>query len=311
VVLASYSSPLNEQETPSQTKQELDSSELTRQDVLALHHLQPEHISSEERLSDMVSDFLSTSSSSRSISGEKTTIAGIKKFTSKVDNGFSSVTANARSASAEPEPSEIPFYLFELENTAEDTKGFALTCGDDRIGNVLALVENGSVDLDNPFMDIYYTNLESYIAETIDFYNNITDDDIYTALEKINQGTERAVTSSNYYDFNTNGSTLLETQWNQWEPYWDIINEVKGRTNWPRYDKYLTGCTATAMAQVMAFWKYPNKCSIEPYNNINYVWNDMKAYPNATNLTTTGKRAVAALMYEAAEKLGTDYGTYN
>jgi len=43
---------------------------------------------------------------------------------------------------------------------------------------------------------------------------------------------------------------LLTTKWNQREPYWDQC---------PRYlgERCVVGCTATAMAQIMRYWKHP------------------------------------------------------
>lgn len=43
---------------------------------------------------------------------------------------------------------------------------------------------------------------------------------------------------------------LMETQWNQMTPY-NSMTPIIGRSNAP------TGCVATAMAQIMNYWKYP------------------------------------------------------
>jgi hypothetical protein len=296
---------------------------LTRKEVLALQHMEKDHETSEEALAAQVAAFLDGGNTRNAAAGGQV-ITGVKKFISTTEKGFSNTTANARNASGEPEFSEIQFYLFDLENPAEKTKGFALTCGDNRIGNILAVVEEGTPELDNPFMEIYYTNLENYIAETIEMYNSITDEDIAQATEKANalaeseRATARAIDYSHYYDYDTNGKTRLKTTWGQHGPYWDIIYEAKGRAN--SSSKFLTGCTATAMAQIAAYWQYPAKCSISPYTNIQYVWADMKAKPNAYELTAqvfggstaranNAKRAIAALMYEVAESVGMKYGT--
>lgn len=301
--------------------------ELTRKDVLALQHLREDHISTEEDIARQVSDFITTNSVARSVSAIAPDITSVKKFISKTDKGFSGLTTNARNAAGDsetPEESEIPFYLFELGNKENDTKGFALTCGDDRIGNILAIVENGSPDLDNSFMELYYTNLEAYIGETIELYNSVSDADIEAALKKANEqfsGNARVVDMNTLYDYDTDGKTRLKTAWNQeGSPYWDVLNETKGMAGLSMYNRYVTGCLAVAMAQIMAYWEYPDSCKTDPYKGSKYIWNDMKASPNAEwiNAQSLGgdaaraksaKRAVSTLIYEIAENVVTQYGT--
>lgn len=306
-------------------------SELTRKDILALQHLREDHISTEEALAGQVYDFLSKDVSTRSVTPNVPAVTNVKKFISKTDKGFSGMTANARAASGASETreeSEIPFYIFEIANKNEDKKGFALTCGDDRIGNILAVAESGSPDLDNPFMELYYTNLEAYIGETIEIYNSVTDEDIAVALTKAGKESERFTATSDFsfkdffntYDYDTDGKTRLKTAWGQHEPYWDTINKVKNRTFNSYADKYVTGCLTTAMAQIMAYWEYPDSCDIEPYSTFHYSWDVIKAVPDLRYVTphTFGgnsvlsehaKHSASILMYQVAEAVIVQYGT--
>jgi len=136
-----------------------------RRELLALLHAADSHENSESDLQEEVLSLLQADSVSRSASGQSATsvISGVKKFTTTIEDGFSSYPANARSASAEEEASEIPFYLFSLENEEAQTTGFAIACGDNRIGSVLAVVEDGAYDDgEDPFLGVFYANLEDY-----------------------------------------------------------------------------------------------------------------------------------------------------
>jgi hypothetical protein len=300
--------------------------EFTRMDTLALQHLMENHERTLEDLQASVEVFLKGSSASRSVavSDSALVVSGVRKFTSVYENGFSSATVNARSVLSEPESSEISFYLFSLENMEEQTQGFALTCSDVRIGGALAVVENGTYDDDIPFLDFFRSNLDGYIQKTINMYNNITEEDIIAALEKVKEfeqqtaDTGRTITYANAYQVYDNvtgayvrieervdeypGEALTKnTNWFQDAPYYDVIKSVYGQP-------YVTGCVATAIGQIMAYHKWPQNCAstisnsymetsfdtfIDPYTNntrffsgIAYNWNKMQATPGAANLGT-------------------------
>jgi hypothetical protein len=298
--------------------------EFTRTDMLALQRLTKTHETPIEDLQTSVEVFLKGSPDSRSVTANDSAIvvSGVQKFTSVYENGFSSATVNARSVLSDLEPSEISFYLFSLENMEEQTQGFALTCSDTRIGSVLAVVENGTYDDDIPFLDFFRSNLDGYIQKTIDMYNNINEEDIIAALEKVKEfeqqtaDTGRSVTYSTAYQSSVNGvyvriqefvdeypgeALTKNTNWAQNAPYFDVIKSIYGQP-------YLTGCVATAIGQIMAYHKWPRNCTgtisnsymetsftafTDPYTNntrsfsgITYNWNKMQATTNAANLGT-------------------------
>lgn len=116
---------------------------------------------------------------------------------------------------------------------------------------------------------------------------------------------------------NTNQTTaivnpLCSTTWDQPAPYNGLCPGGS-----------LTGCVATAMAQIMKFWNYPsvglgNSCYWDEiaygdqnnfgelcatYDTSHYVWSAM---PN--NITTTNKQ-VSKLMYDCGVSVHMDYGT--
>ena len=138
-----------------------DSTYSERKDVLALKHLQIPYLS-EDTLASYVMDFIrittpSKTGTTRSVqSVPSVVITKTTKITHEVETGFAETTADKRSARTVIGPGRIPFYVFTLENQQTGTTGFALACGDKRIGDVLAVVEEGNYDdTDNPFMSIF------------------------------------------------------------------------------------------------------------------------------------------------------------
>jgi hypothetical protein len=120
-----------------------DSITLSRQDIVALSHLEESHEVSEEDLQNRLAEFLKSESVSRNANGTESVIVGSKKYTTRIEKGFSSKTSNSRSADDPDEPSDIPFYVFDLQNEQKGTEGYAIACGDSRIGDIIAVVDDG------------------------------------------------------------------------------------------------------------------------------------------------------------------------
>lgn len=110
---------------------------------------------------------------------------------------------------------------------------------------------------------------------------------------------------------------LGDIKWNQSEPYNNMC---------PKYDGTnlsATGCVATAMAQVMMYWKYPNelKADIQGYETLThkfkisgetkgqkYDWDNMLPTYTNNNYTQTQANAVAKLMLHCGKAVEMDYG---
>ncbi|AEF84858.1 putative pyrogenic exotoxin B [Treponema primitia ZAS-2] len=274
---------------------------LSRKDVLALSHLQTEHVVGEEKLKTLVLDFIGGGNTpGRSAVSPGPVITGLTKLEGK---GFGSPGNNARMSLGNPDPAEIPFYVFTIENREEGTLGFALTCGDDRIGNVLAVVEKGVYDdMENPFLPIFYSYLDQYIGNTIDIYNSITEEDINAALAKsgsspapVTRSVLPIIDDMFFYDIESvkdMGIPLLKTYWGQGYPYNALVSSALGGS-------YPTGCVATAMAQIMAYHKFPNNW----YNNgvplARYNWDAM--------ISGRADNGVATLMVEIGQRVQMGY----
>jgi len=105
---------------------------------------------------------------------------------------------------------------------------------------------------------------------------------------------------------------LLKTKWNQTSPYWNWCPTLRG-------SKCYVGCVATAMAQIMRYYKYPkqgegshsyywNKGNKWLYANFSdsYDWEYMP-YTTSQYNTSREKDAVAELCYEAGVSIDMHY----
>lgn len=119
-----------------------------------------------------------------------------------------------------------PYYVF---NAREG--GFVIVSGDERTMPVLGYADEGSLDMDN-------------LPEGLqDLLNR------YACQVKFLQ--ECDATDAQPQRASTRGAggkgPLVQTQWNQQAPYWDLCPLQDGINCY-------TGCTATAMAQIMYYW---------------------------------------------------------
>ena len=146
----------------------------------------------------------------------------------------------------------IKLSLYKLESG--EKSGFAITCNDLRVGEILALVEEGEFNEDNPFIKLISSNIKAHIDETVkDWYELKNKDDEY----KQRSVWEDIVTSKKYryekWKVNSKSSPrfLLKTKWEQRDIYNDVIVKLKG-------GDFPAGCVTVAVAQLMAFHEYPN-----------------------------------------------------
>lgn len=108
---------------------------------------------------------------------------------------------------------------------------------------------------------------------------------------------------------------LIKTKWNQSEPF---NNAIPYNNN-----KMVTGCVATALAQVLKYYNYPTKGSgSHSYNSQNYSltfsanfgnttydWGNMLDTYKGGSYSTTQADAVATLLYHCGVSVNMDYGT--
>lgn len=225
-------------------------------------------------------------------------------------------SSNRAATVEEYEDSE--FYLYQIENQNSNTLGYAVLSNDKRIGEIISIVDNAefSSDItDDFFMQTFCLCLESYINETVEIWNSLTEEDLINA-----RSAYAYISASGNYKYSNwkynsgNISNLLSTKWNQEYPYNSAIKAIKGKN-------YLSGCGTTAVSQIMAFHEYPKTATTNTKNTLNHNWSLAKSWDGTYNwslikenkeadkLSTEGKMMVGALMYENAEEMNAKYAT--
>lgn len=219
------------------------------------------------------------------------------------------VTASAKAAprmsvSSAVSPSATCYYVFA---NGED-KGFTIVSGDDRMPEVVGYSAQGTYDPDHlpanyvGFMKAYQETVEALLKG---------DAQVSGGLAEVRQWrAERAGSAA--------VAPLLDgIKWDQREPYNNMC---------PLYDgtnRSVTGCVATAMAQVMMYYQYPKelKTTIKAYNTqtygiqipeissgATYDWDNMLPDYSKSDYSSAQADAVAKLMYHCGAAVKMNYG---
>ena len=196
------------------------------------------------------------------------------------------------------------FYVFN----SEDGEGFVIVSADDIAHPILGYSSTGSLDSrDMP------ENLRWWLSE----YNRQV---VWAKGNNITQSPEIAdewqqVISNNIIAATPVVSPLVQTIWSQ-APYYNN----KCPFNYLVMQRTVTGCAATALAQVMNYWQWPTigdgfhqyNCAFYGAQSANfgatiYDWDYM---PNELTPNSTSRQvdAVATLMYHCGVAMDMDYG---
>lgn len=180
----------------------------------------------------------------------------------------------------------------------EDNQGFSIISADNRIPEpLLAVVGSGSFNpddsVDNPGFALFLAGAEDYIARSIEEYESKKDSMDAVVTWKIESSLPNG-----FFDIETSATThiktrstepgssytkhvrvttlpwetyrqvgpLLPVEWGQSDPYNDIV-KYKSNGTAP------TGCSATAVAQIIAYWKWPTS-----YNEQVFDWDEINQY---------------------------------
>ena len=138
------------------------------------------------------------------------------------------------------------YYVFN----AGQNQGFVIVSGDDRTETVLGYATSGNFDVDN---------IPPAMADLLNYYSH--------QIEAIQQGASVATRSINHPQV----AELLTVKWNQGEPY-NSKTPLGYYSNLNDGFHCLTGCVATAMAQVLYHQRYVNatQATIPGYQNYFY-----------------------------------------
>lgn len=238
-----------------------------------------------------------TLSQAKAIAERKAALLGIK-----IDK---KAAAKAPSMNGGTTTAVSPYYVFPFG----ENKGFAIVSGDDDMPEIVGYADHGTYDANNmpaamaAFLNNYRATIEAVKQGNASAIKNIAE------AKALRANSTRATTAV---------SPLLgDIKWNQSEPYNNMC---------PKYDGTnlsATGCVATAMAQVMMYWKYPNelKADIQGYKTSTheltvagelkgqkYDWDNMLPTYTNNNYTQNQADAVAKLMLHCGKAVEMDYG---
>ncbi len=189
------------------------------------------------------------------------------------------------------------YYIFNREGDA----GMIVVAGDDRMRPILAYTEKGR------YSD---TDVSPALAWWLDA--------IAKTAESVAQGTATQAYIQAKAATGKAVTPLIQTQWNQGEPYNLLCPDDNAHGG-----KSVTGCVATAMAQIMYYWRYPERGKgTVKYTTVTHGWNfneNLENYPfeydkmlpyYAGGESAEAQMAVARLMYACGVAVGMDYCYY-
>lgn len=217
-------------------------------------------------------------------------------------------SAKAKSKRVKSVSGEVPaYYVFPNG----EGKGFTVVSGDDRLPEVVGYSDKGTYDEEN--LPSNYVGFMKAYEEMVGQLDN-GDSRASASIAEA-----KALRSSGYQQ-PTVAPLLGSIQWNQMIPY----NKMCPMYN--STDRSVTGCVATAMAQVMMYYQYPKTLQADipayvtrtKYLSIpqinkgeSYDWNNMLpqyASYEPLNYTDAQAAAVAKLLYHCGVACEMDYG---
>ena len=171
-------------------------------------------------------------------------------------------------ASQQTGQEESYYYVFN----AGGEGGYVIVSGDDRTEPILGYVDKGNFDPDN-----IPENMRAWLQGYADQIKYIVDNDLQPGDPRLTKRNKVAYTKHSIGE-------ILTTRWNQGHPYnLTCPNYYTDKDN-VEHQYPATGCTATAMAQVMNFYRFPEKTkAIIPAHTNNYT------LANGTRKSVTAK----------------------
>ena len=196
----------------------------------------------------------------------------------------------------------VMFYVFNV-----DRVGFVIVAGDDTVIPILGYSDQGNFVSNKMPLQIQkwlqgYKNEIVYVVS-----NNIKETTEINNLWNYHQFQK----NSNYSLTSSTVSPLIQTRWDQ-IPYYNSLCPFDTQYN----ERSVTGCVATAMAQVMKYWNYPTIGSdFHSYNHTKYgrlsanFGNTIYQWASMPNQVTSSNISVATLMYHCGVSVDMNYGT--
>ena len=158
-------------------------------------------------------------------------------------------------------------YAFNLKDG-----GFIIASADSRTLPVLGYSDNGYIDWDN-----LPENIRSWFKQYDQAIATIGDRTDYKDGNLINDNNpKRTGTRTD----RTPIEPFIKTHWNQFEPYYDLTPLYAGTDSTLNGKQCLTGCPATAIAQVLNYYRWPESMpdGLAGYNSMDWIGMDEMWY---------------------------------
>ena len=193
------------------------------------------------------------------------------------------------------------YYVFNVGST-----GFVIVSADDRFRPIVGYSDEGCFPMDNPSPEMmYYLDNLSQGRRAMQRVSVEADPQVAVEWEALLSGESLPARNGNRSKF-----YLVETKWNQNAPY----NKFCPSNSY-------AGCVATAMSQVMNYWKYPSH-GWGHHSYYHYVWGELSAdfssatydfskMPNSIGTESDVEciNAIAGFMYHCGVAVDMDYST--
>ncbi len=206
-------------------------------------------------------------------------------------------------AMGKPADSLVFYYVFNINST----QGFVIVSGDDAVAPILGYSNQKSFDA---------ANIPPHVAAWLKVYK----DQIQYAVSQNMTATPKIMAEWEHYKITTNPAPLykaphgvaplVQTTWNQ-SPFYNDLCPFDNQAN----QRAVTGCVATAMAQVLKYWNSPaTGAGFHSYNDpkygtqsadfgsTTYNWNSMPMVLNGPN------NDIATLMFHCGVSVDMTYG---
>lgn len=195
-----------------------------------------------------------------------------------------------------------PFqYLYIIQN--RKGKGFVIVSADDCIDPIVAYSDNSDIgDTIPPSVYLWLSEYDNQLESLLE------NEERYPI--KASSAWMQILSDSNMPPVYDAVSALINTTWNQAPLYNDMCPTGT-----------YTGCTATAMAQIMKYWNHPYVgighhsyihrtygALSANFRNTYYDWNNMPTSISSSS-SSVQRLAVSTLMYHCGVAIDMDYGT--
>jgi len=227
-----------------------------------------------------------------------------------VANNFMNVSSTVANSAVKKAPAkrmvlkanaeQNQFYVYENANG----EGWVMVAADDVAHPILAYSLTGHFRTDNQpdNLKVWLRGYNRQITRASQDENYVANAEVQNEWRALRNGANNAMATPVV-------APLIETGWDQDAPYWNKCPQKSGT-------RCLTGCVATAMAQVMNYHQWPKKGTgshtIEgtsysaDFGNTTYDWDNMiNDYSGSS--TSAQKTAVATLMYHCGVAVDMEY----